>query len=154
MSENKTTLSPEEIKLQEEKDKKQKALAKAKRDTETARVKVQDAQANLDEAADAKKEAAKKALDDANDVLQKAITAEEAARVAYAQSGSFLPDPKEKGLFHVKLDKPAFDPKTGKRLSKPYIQIFTESEWNTFEKNSTGLGYTTEIMWNPIDYKS
>lgn len=154
MSENKTTLPPEQIKLQEEKEKKQKALVKAKADTDTARAKVQDAQGAFDEAAEDKKEAAKEVLEDAKVALQKSVDAEEASRVSYAQSGSFLPDPAEKHLFHVKLDKTAYDPKSGKKLSKAHIQIFTEAEWNSFEKNSAGLGYTTDIMWNPIDYKS
>ena len=35
-----------------------------------------------------------------------------------------------------------FNPHTGKEESKPFIQLFTFSEWQLFKKNFTGLGYT------------
>ena len=70
-------------------------------------------------------------------------------RIGAAQTGSYLPKESERGIYHVKLDKPAFDPKSGKKLSKEFIQKFTLAEWNQFNKNSQGLGYTVEIMWNP-----
>jgi len=81
-------------------------------------------------------------------------TADKSAEpVPGAQSGSYVPGEKEKGLFHVKLDTPSYDKTTGKKLSKAYIQKFTVPEWKHFEKNSKGLGFTTEIMWNPENKK-
>ena len=34
-----------------------------------------------------------------------------------------------------------FNPNTGKEQSKPFIQIFTFSEWQVFKNNFKGLGY-------------
>lgn len=66
-----------------------------------------------------------------------------------AEISSYTPKENEKGLYHVKLDRPAFDPKSGQKISKSFIQKFTKAEWSQFEKNSTGLGYTIEVVWNP-----
>lgn len=78
----------------------------------------------------------------------------EAAKIKAAQGeSSYLPEEKERHLFHVKLDKPAFNPKDGKKLSKAYIQKFTVAEYNQFAKNGSGLGYTAEVLWNPELYK-
>ena len=41
-----------------------------------------------------------------------------------------VPD-KEQGDYHVVLEVRQFDPKTGKRLSKPRIQKFDPKTWNT-----------------------
>ena len=61
---------------------------------------------------------------------------------------------KEKHLFHVEMSKGGFNPQTGKKVSKPFIQMFTESEWNQFEKSGSGLGYTTKVVWDPTAKKS
>lgn len=34
-----------------------------------------------------------------------------------------------------------FNPRTGKEESKPFIQLFTFSEWQLFKKNYANLGY-------------
>lgn len=107
------------------------------------------AQEEASKAAEAKKAEALKAAEAKKAEAKKA----EEARIKRAQSGSYLPDVKERKLFHVKLDKPAFNPQDGKKLSKAFIQKFTVADWKHFEKNSKGLGYTTEIMWNPEEYK-
>ena len=75
------------------------------------------------------------------------------AKIEAAQTGSYLPKEKERNLYHVKLDKPAYNPKTGEKLSKEFIQKFTEAEWNQFKRNSAGLGYEMEIMWNPETFR-
>ena len=49
------------------------------------------------------------------------------------------------------MDKPAFDPRTGKKCSKEVTQKFTEAEWNQFAKHYEGLGYTIKMLWNPKD---
>lgn len=41
-----------------------------------------------------------------------------------------------------------YDPATGKLLSKPFIQMFTHSEWQLFKKNFKGLGYTITAVHN------
>lgn len=64
---------------------------------------------------------------------------------------SYVPQENEKALYHVLLDKPAFDPRTGKKCSKEVTQKFTEAEWNLFAKHYEGLGYTIKMLWNPKD---
>ena len=152
MSENKTTQSEVQIKAAEELAKNKKAIESAKAATETAKEKYLDAQAALKEVKpdNAKAvESAKKSVEDAKSDYLKKKEAEAQARTKAAQNGSYVPKENERNIYHVKLDKPAFDPKSGKKLSKEYIQKFTTAEWNQFEKNSAGLGYTMEIMWNP-----
>ena len=75
------------------------------------------------------------------------------AKIEAAQTGSYLPKVSERHIYHVRLDKPAFNPKTGEKLSKDFIQKFTVSEWNQFKRNSAGLGYEMEILWNPETFK-
>ena len=153
MSENKTTQSETQIKTAEELAKNKKAIESAKAATETAKEKYLDAQAALKEVKpdDAKAvEAAKKSVDDLKAEYLKKVEAENQARTKLFQNGSsYVPKETEQNLYHVKLDKPAFDPKSGKKLSKEYIQKFTIAEWNQFIKNSSGLGYTMDILWNP-----
>ena len=152
MSENKTTQSEAQIKAAEDLAKNKKAIESAKAATETAKEKYLDAQAALKEVKpdDAKVvEAAKKSINDAKADYLKKKEAEMQARTKAAQNGTYIPKESERGIFHVKLDKPAFDSKSGKKLSKEYIQKFTVAEWNSFVKNSSGLGYTMETMWNP-----
>ena len=64
---------------------------------------------------------------------------------------SYVPQENEKNLYHALLDKPAFDPRTGKKCSKAVTQKFTEAEWNLFAKHYEGLGYTIKMLWNPKD---
>ena len=66
---------------------------------------------------------------------------------------NLLPKESERHLFHVELDTPAFDPKTGKKLSKEKVQIFNPNEFSNFEKNAVHLGLTMKILWNPKNYK-
>lgn len=152
MSENKTTQSEAQLKAAEELAKKQKAIESAKADTETAKEKYLDAQAALKETKQDDPKAlaeAKKSVEDTKADYLKKRDLENKARVTAAQTGTYLPKDNERNIFHVKMDKPAFDPKTGKKLSKEFIQKFTTAEWNQFEKNCAGLGYTMEILWNP-----
>ena len=153
MSENKTTQSEAQTQKAEEIAKNKKAYESAKGATETAKEKYLEAQAALKKVKpeDAKAvEAAKKSVDDLKADYLKKVEAENQARTKLFQNGSsYVPKETEQNLYHVKLDKPAFDPKSGKKLSKEYIQKFTTAEWNQFEKNSAGLGYTMEIIWNP-----
>lgn len=52
---------------------------------------------------------------------------------------------------HVKMVRGRrFNPYTGKEESKPYVQMFTFSEWLLFKINHKGLGYEIEeILYNP-----
>ena len=156
MSENKTTQSETQIKTAEELAKNKKAYESAKGATEAAKEKYLGAQTTLGGVKPGDKEGiktAQKSVDDLKADYLKKVEAENQARTKLFQNGSsYVPEETEQNLYHVKLDKPAFDPKSGKKLSKEYLQKFTIAEWNQFIKNSSGLGYTMEIMWNPEAY--
>lgn len=43
-----------------------------------------------------------------------------------------------------------YDPNTGKKISKPYVQMFTFAEWQLFKKSYKRLGYTIEgVLHDP-----
>jgi hypothetical protein len=112
------------------------------------------AKAEFDEAPEDKKEATKKKYTESLEAVKKAKEAFEAARGAAAADGKFRPKVKEVGYFHVELDKPSFNPKTGKKNSKAFPQIFEPKAFNQFAQQSSGLGYTVKVLWNPEIYQS
>jgi hypothetical protein len=72
-----------------------------------------------------------------------------AAQAPDAEVTGYTPESTERDLYHVELDKPGFNPTTGEKLSKAFIQKFTKAEWNQFVGNSSGLGYKQTILWDP-----
>ena len=70
---------------------------------------------------------------------------------------AYTPAQGEKHLYHVELEKPFFDKRTGKRLSTPTVQKFTETEFKALtgkrnekdKSNAEMLGYTVKVLWNP-----
>lgn len=62
---------------------------------------------------------------------------------------SYPVKPEEKGMYHVRLDKKAFDQKTGKKLSKDFVQIFEKNEWKSMEAELLRQGYDIEILHTP-----
>ena len=62
---------------------------------------------------------------------------------------TFKPKANEAHLIHVELDKPAFDPKTGKKKSKSYVQIFNEGDFKQFEKHAARQGFVVKILHDP-----
>ncbi len=76
------------------------------------------------------------------------------ARIKAAQGkSSYRPAANEMHLYHIKMDRPVFDPASGvKKGPRPYIQKFTVQDWKNHLTHGQALGYTTEIMWNPEAY--
>ena len=62
-----------------------------------------------------------------------------------------VPD-KEQGDYHVVLEVRQFDPKTGKRLSKPRIQKFDPKTWNTVGRVLRQQGYDLTILHDPTEW--
>ena len=85
---------------------------------------------------------------------QPAAPLDEAARIKAAQGkSSYVPDEDERHLYHVKMDRPAFDPTTGERKgAKPFKQKFTVQDWRNHLEHGAQLGYITEVIWNPELY--
>lgn len=85
---------------------------------------------------------------------EKAQQAATEIKTKLAQKGDFVPEPKEKHLYHVKLDKKGFSSSTGEKLFKAYNQVFTVQEFRQFLVNADMIGYEVEILWNPEIYKA
>ena len=84
-------------------------------------------------------------------------TAQEQTGTVQAQTSRYVPADNEKHLFHLQLEKQLCDKTTGKRLSAPYVQKFSERAYNKFmgkknendKSNAEMLGYTVTVLWNP-----
>lgn len=72
------------------------------------------------------------------------------------QETKYTPDPSEKNLYHVQLEKPLYDKNTGNKLSSPFVQKFTQKEYNDLTRKKDGeksnaelLGYKVTVLWDP-----
>lgn len=142
MSENKTTSKKEETQAKKSEETQDDA-AKKTANASTAKTKTAE---ELKAEEEAKKKAAAEAA------KKEAEKAEQAKIKAAQGESSYVAAPKERHLYHVKLDKPAFSPKDGKKLSKAFIQKFTVQDWKNHLAHAKGLGFTAEILWNPEEY--
>ena len=109
-----------------------------------------------DQKPEQKAAADKAAADKAKKSTAKKPSAAEAKKIKAAQGSDdndYLPNEKERHLFHVKMEKRVFSPSTGEKLTKDYIQMYSVKEWKAFEKNGKGLGFTCTVLWNPENYK-
>lgn len=90
------------------------------------------------------------AADELNDIVGE-VDVE--AKIAAAQgAGKYLADESERHLYHVKVDKPVFSSKDGKKLSKAYIQKFSIGDFKNFKRHALSLGFTISVVWNPEAY--
>ena len=88
---------------------------------------------------------------------QPETAAQEQTEVQEQSKAAYTPAQGEKHLYHVELEKPFFDKRTGKRLSTPTVQKFTETEFKALtgkrnekdKSNAEMLGYTVKVLWNP-----
>lgn len=62
---------------------------------------------------------------------------------------NYLVEDKEKGYFHCKMEIKAFNPTTGERLSRPYIQKFDAKGFEDMLYRLKKLGYTVDILHDP-----
>lgn len=79
---------------------------------------------------------------------------EEAAESKKASAkSSYEVKPGTEDLVHLLIVKGRrFNSKTGKEESKPYVQLFTHSEWRVFKEHFKGLGYLIlGVMHDPYN---
>lgn len=75
-------------------------------------------------------------LVDVNDVIEEKA-------LAASTNTDYKVEPGTEKMVHLSLVRGRrFNPHTGKEESKPFVQVFTFSEWQLFKKNFAGLGYT------------
>lgn len=92
--------------------------------------------------------AAQEKAAEAKAAQEKAIKAAQSG----APSKKHLPEEKERHLFHVLMEKRVFDPGTGKKLSKDFVQMYSAKEWASVEIVQKSLGFTCTVLWNPMRY--
>lgn len=68
-------------------------------------------------------------------------------------NSGLLPKENERHLFHISMEKPAFDSKTGKKLSTEKIQKYTQVEFHLYKGQWKIQGWDVKVLWNPIEYK-
>ena len=64
---------------------------------------------------------------------------------------NYVPEPGTEQNYHAKIEVKAFDGQSGKRLSKPNVQIFAPKAFKTFKEQAVGLGYTVDILHDPTE---
>lgn len=63
---------------------------------------------------------------------------------------AYAVSPEEKDLYHVRLSlKNSFDPQTGKRIVKPFVQKYNVKMWKNIYDTIIAQGYNVEILHDP-----
>lgn len=60
----------------------------------------------------------------------------------------------EKKCIHAKITRNDYNPETGKLMTEPFNQIFTEPEFRNFETYAARLGYSIELLHDPRKKKT
>ena len=61
----------------------------------------------------------------------------------------------EERFYHVVIEVVQFDPKTGKKLSKPRVQKFGRKTWEGGVRESLRKqGYTITVLHNPVEWEA
>lgn len=67
-----------------------------------------------------------------------------------SEKETYKVSPAEKGLYHVRLSlQNSFDPQTGKRIVKPFIQKYNIKMWRNIYDTIKAQGYVVEILHDP-----
>lgn len=65
---------------------------------------------------------------------------------------TYLVQPEEAHLYHVRIERVRFDSKTGKRLSSPTIQMVGHRQFEQSTKRALeSLGFTMDILHDPTE---
>ena len=70
---------------------------------------------------------------------------------AVTKDNYIVPD-KEKHLWHVTMEIPTFDPKNGKRISRPKLQKFGAKTFHTLRESWEKQGYEITVLYDPTAY--
>ena len=58
----------------------------------------------------------------------------------------------EENTFHCRIEQTQFNPRNGKRLSKPRIQKFDAKMFPTLKRNLIQQGWDIEVLYDPTEY--
>ena len=66
----------------------------------------------------------------------------------------FVPKGEER-LFHVKFENVSYNPKTGKKISRPVIQKFGKKMYQSImERQLKRAGYNIDVLHNPVEWEA
>lgn len=78
------------------------------------------------------------------------IAAQVDESLAEGEKEAYAVSSEEKDLYHVRLSlKNSFDPQTGKRIVKPFVQKYNVKMWKTIYDTIIAQGYNVEILHDP-----
>lgn len=58
----------------------------------------------------------------------------------------------EEGSYHVIIEQKQFDPRSGRRLSKPYVQKFEPKMWPMLQRNLKQQGWDMTVVHDPSEW--
>ena len=58
----------------------------------------------------------------------------------------------EEGTYHCRIEQRQFNPRTGQRLSKPFIQKFEPKTWAATARNLRQQGWDIEVLYDPSEF--
>lgn len=58
----------------------------------------------------------------------------------------------EEGTYHCRIEQRQFNPNTGERLSRPFVQKFPAKMWPALLRNLKQQGWTVEILHDPTEW--
>ena len=58
----------------------------------------------------------------------------------------------EEGTYHCRIEQRQFNPNTGERLSRPFIQKFPAKMWPALLRNLEQQGWTVDILHDPTEF--
>lgn len=58
----------------------------------------------------------------------------------------------EEGTYHCRIEQRQFNPNTGERLSRPFIQKFPAKMWPALLRNLKQQGWTVDILHDPTEW--
>lgn len=58
----------------------------------------------------------------------------------------------EEGTYHCRIEQRQFNPNTGERLSRPFIQKFPAKMWPVLLRNLKQQGWTVDILHDPTEW--
>lgn len=88
--------------------------------------------------------------------MEETVTQQPQENKQFSEFDGYTPNENEKHLYHVAMEQPQYDRKTGKKLSKPFVQMFSVPEYKQLTKvdgknpnYAEQLGYSIKVLWDP-----
>ena len=131
----------------------QQAANKLLKDAKTSEEKAA-AEAAVNKANEAAEKAAAEAAKKEEEAKAAAFDKSEKVPVLKKTKDNYVPAPGTENNYHVKVEKKAFNPQSGERISTPKVQVYAPKAFINFAANCVGLGYYVTVLHDPTgEYK-